>query len=79
MKIICKSSNYPQFFTSGKSYQVISKPGDDITCMDHEQLKFLGLPTKVQDGSYEVENNVGLVSYINTKNPCQFGEWEIVQ
>lgn len=79
MKIICKGSNYPQFFTAGKSYDVISKPGEDITCVDHEHLMFCGLSTKVQDGSYEVKNNIGLVSYINTKTPCQFGELEIVQ
>ena len=79
MKIICKSSNHHNFFTPGKSYDVISKPGDNITCVDHGHLMICGLSTKVQDGSYEVKNNIGLVSYINTKTPCQFGEWEIVQ
>lgn len=77
MKVKCIESKAEGLVTAGKIYDVVSVPGDVIKAIPIWCLA-TGHDT-VPEGSLEITNDEGLISFINIDRNCAFGKWEVLQ
>lgn len=77
MKVKCIESKAESLVTAGKIYDVVSVPGDVIKAIPLWCIA-TGRET-VPEGSLEIVNDAGLISFINVDRKCNFGKWKVLQ